>query len=69
MKLVDNARQCWRWFSMQAMALAIAIQGTWELLPPDLRSSVPDKVVPLVTVALLVSGIFGRLVDQTRGTK
>lgn len=64
MKLVDNWRAAWKWFSVQAMALAIAVQATWANLPPDLKHSVPDAYVTYGTLALLALGIIGRLVSQ-----
>lgn len=64
MKLVDDWKSCWRWFSTQAMAWAIAIQGAWELCPPDLRVGVPPKLVTVITLVLLVLGLVGRLVKQ-----
>jgi hypothetical protein len=64
MKLVDGARRAWRWFSVQCMALALALQGTWELMPDDLRSGIPPRAVTIITLALLVLGIFGRLLKQ-----
>lgn len=65
MKLVDNARDAWRWFSVQAMALAVAIEGAWLAIPPDLKSRIPETWVDAVTMGLLVLGIFGRLVKQS----
>lgn len=64
MKLVEDFKSAWRWFSVQAMALAIAIQGTWEVLPPDMKSDIPPKLVTYVTLGLLVLGVAGRLVKQ-----
>jgi uncharacterized protein YecE (DUF72 family) len=64
MKLVDDARSAWRWFSVQAMVLAGAVQMIWLQLPPDLKASVPDAWITYGTIALLVVGTFGRLVDQ-----
>ena len=68
MKLVENAKQAWRWFSVQAMALATAIQATWAMLDADMRAVVPynDVVVPALTGLLLAFGIAGRLVDQSK---
>lgn len=65
MKLVDNARDAWRWFSVQAMALAVAIEGAWLAIPPDLKSRIPETWVDALTMGLLVLGIFGRLVKQS----
>ena len=62
--MVDDARNAWKWFSVHAMAWAIAIQGAWELCPPDLRAGVPPKLVTVITLVLLVLGLVGRLVKQ-----
>jgi hypothetical protein len=64
MKLVKDARSAWRWWSVQSMALAVAVQGAWQMLPPDLAARVPDWIGTAATVAILVLGIVGRLVDQ-----
>lgn len=65
MKLVDDVRSAWRWISVQAMVAAGALQTAWEVLPPDLKSGIPPKLVTWITVGLLILGIAGRLVKQT----
>jgi hypothetical protein len=67
MKLVPNAKKAGSWFSMQAMALAAAIQGAWLATPPELQALVPADWVNYGTVAVLVLGAIGRVVDQGRG--
>lgn len=62
--LVDNAGSAWRWLSVQAMALAGAVQATWLALPDDLKTSIPANYVQYLTLALVVLGIGGRLVKQ-----
>jgi hypothetical protein len=69
MKLVDDARRCWRWISVQAMVVAAAIQGAWVFIPDDMRESFPKNWVQGVTAALLLFGIAGRLVVQTPPAK
>ena len=64
MKLVPEARRAWRWFSMQAMVASVALQGAWLALPADMKAAVPDRIVMIATIALLVMGVVGRLVDQ-----
>lgn len=64
MKFVDDAKQAWRWISVQCMAWAVAIQGAWEVCPDDLKAGLPPKLVTIVTVGLLVLGIVGRVVKQ-----
>lgn len=63
-RLIDEWRKAHRMLSVQAMALAGAIQTAWMLLPGDMKAAVPPTVVGWVSVALLVGGIVGRLVDQ-----
>lgn len=65
-RLVPEWRACWRMFSVQAMVLAGAIQGAWVFLPPEMIASIPDAWVRVITVALLVLGVVGRLVQQTK---
>lgn len=64
MKLVDDARKAWKWISVQAMALAGAIQVAWLSIPEDLKVSIPAKYVTVLTLCLLVLGIAGRVVKQ-----
>ena len=65
MKLDPNWRQSWRWLSMHAMTLALAVQGAWLAVPDDLRQVVPQWASYAVTGVLLVAGLLGRLVDQS----
>lgn len=67
MKLVSDWKQAYKWFSTQAMVGAISLQATWVNLPPDLKHSIPDKYVTYFTIAIMVFGVVGRLVDQGRG--
>lgn len=66
MRLIDNWRKAHRMLSVQAMALAAAIQGTWPLIPDDLKATLPPHLVHWVSIALLVAGIAGRLVSQDK---
>ena len=65
MKLDPNWRQSWRWLSMHAMTLALAVQGAWLAVPDDLRQVVPQWASYAITGVLLVAGLLGRLVDQS----
>ena len=64
MKFVDGIENAWKWFSVQAMALAGALQLVWIGLPDDLKASVPRNLITYITVALLALGVCGRLVQQ-----
>ena len=64
MTLISNWKGAWRMFSVQSMALAGILQGTWMALPASLISSVPGWLASTLTLSILVLGIFGRLVSQ-----
>lgn len=69
MQLIEEAKQAWRMLSMQAMAAGLALQGAWQAAPDDLKASVPHTWVSYATMALLVLGMLGRLVKQTKDTQ
>jgi hypothetical protein len=46
------------------MALATALQGGWLALPEDMKARVPADWVDALTIAVLVLGVIGRIVDQ-----
>lgn len=65
-RLIPQWRRAHRMFSVQAMVLASAIQGAWALMPDDLKAALPPQLVPIVSVALLLAGVAGRLVVQQK---
>jgi hypothetical protein len=65
-RLVEEWKSAWRWFSLQAMALTAAIQAAWGAMPDDLKQHFPAKAVSAVSIALLLLGIGGRLLKQKR---
>ncbi|MDM4768635.1 hypothetical protein [Solimonas sp. SE-A11] len=66
--LVPDWRECYRWFCMHAMLLSIALQGAWLELPDSMKADVPGWLVHAVTIAVLVLGMVGRVVDQVKPT-
>ncbi len=66
MKLIDDWKAAWRMWSVQSMAVATAIQGAWGAAPDDMRASLPHEWVQGITIALLVFGIVGRLIEQPK---
>lgn len=64
MKLVDNAKQWYKMFSIQANSLNLAFLGTWGLLPEKFQDVLPVPVVLGIAVSLLLLGTVGRLIKQ-----
>lgn len=63
-KLVEDWRKAWKWFSVNAMVAAAAIQGAWLQIPEDMKAHIPETLVSGATIALLVLGVAGRIVKQ-----
>lgn len=66
MKLVDNWRKLWKAFSVQAMALSLAVQTTWAAMPDDLKLYLPAGFGVYLASGLLVFGIAGRFLQQDK---
>lgn len=64
LKLVDDWRNARKWISVNCMALAATIQTTWALIPADMKTSISPDWITRATVALLVLGVIGRVVQQ-----
>jgi hypothetical protein len=64
MKLVEDWKQAWKWFSVQAMGFSVILLGAWEVLPSDLKATLPEDLVRLLAIGLLSLGIGGRMVQQ-----
>lgn len=64
MRLVKDWKRAHRWYSTQMQALAASLLAAWALVPSNLLDAVPDNVKKWVVVAIIVTGVIGRLVDQ-----
>ena len=66
MKLVDNAKDGWKWVSTWCFAAEIALLTTWEKLPNVFKESFSEGWVLTLGVVIAVVGILGRFIDQGR---
>lgn len=66
MKLVADWRKAWKWFSMQAFALIVAIPAVWVTLPDDVKAMMPSGWGPWVLTTIALCGMIGRMVDQNK---
>jgi hypothetical protein len=66
MKLVDDWKSAWKWFSVQLVAAATAVQLSVLAFPDGMRGWLPDWLTHVLAVVLLAAAVFGRLVDQKK---
>lgn len=64
LQFVEDWPMAWRWFSVNAMVLAAAMQGAWLQIPDDMKASIPSALVSYSTILLLMLGLLGRLLKQ-----
>ncbi len=65
MKLVENARQAWKWFSIQLAVVGGAIQGA-ILAFPGFRDWLGDELSHLAGIVMFAGIVLGRLVKQEK---
>lgn len=62
MRLIPDWRSAWRYISTRAMALSLAVTGSWLALPEDWRARLPDDLISWITIPTLIVGVVGRFV-------
>lgn len=65
MKLVDDARNWWRWHSTWIAAVMAALPLAWSELPDDLKAYIPEAWGPWIASGMFVVFMVGRLRKQT----
>lgn len=79
LQLISGWRSAWRFASVQlalfgsficslAVAFPDAILFAWNHVPPDLKTAIPPRFLPLIGVALFALSIFARIVHQPKAS-
>jgi hypothetical protein len=61
--LIAEWRQCYRWFSVQALALLAILPEAYETAP-QLQAALPPVWFHHLQAVLAVAAVFGRLAQQ-----
>jgi hypothetical protein len=65
MKLINNWQAAYKYFSVQAMALVLALHASYEALNAmGLADHIPAGLLGPASVVILIVGIVGRMIDQ-----
>lgn len=64
MRLISDWRNCWRYYSVQALVAIAALPAIWASLPYEAQMMLPEAWRPWLFSALAVSGVIGRVVSQ-----
>lgn len=74
-ELIENWRQCWRFWSVRLAAVGTALTGlliafpdaalyAWALMPVEFKAAIPPQYMPLIGVGVFVLSIVARLIRQ-----
>jgi hypothetical protein len=66
MRLTEDWKDAWKWFSVQLPVVNTAFLATWAVLPAKFQDILPIGVVIGIAVALLIAGVVGRVINQTK---
>jgi hypothetical protein len=66
MKLVENVKSAWKWYSVQALGVLAVVPMVWVDLPADIKSHIPDEWMPYVVSVIALGGLVGRLKAQSK---
>ena len=68
-ELISNWQDCWRWFSVQANSIGIAISSTYAIMYDQLKETIPANYMAAATAIVFLLGIIGRIANQTKVEK
>lgn len=66
MRLVENVKSAWKWYSVQALGVLAVVPMVWVELPADIKSHIPDEWMPYVVSVIALGGLVGRLKAQSK---
>lgn len=79
-RLIAYWREWWKLWSLRLGALGTAVSGiliaspdaalyVWNLMPSDLKATIPPDYTPFIGVFIFVMSMFARLVKQEKLNK
>lgn len=77
MKLIDNWKESWRFWSMRLAALGTAIATvlvaspeaaytTWSVLPQEVKEMLPPEWTPLIGIGIFACSMVARVIKQQK---
>lgn len=65
MNLIEDWKAAWKYLSVQANSIGLAISAAYAGLYDQLKADFPPKYMAALTGLVFVLGIVGRVVSQT----
>ena len=64
MKLVDDARDWWKWNSTHVVGVIIAFPYAWEQVPDQFKAMVPEWSLPIIGCVTFLAFLAARVRQQ-----
>lgn len=64
MKIVDDARDWWKWNSTHVAAMFAAMPIAWSQVPPEFKAYIPEAAMPLIGFVMFIGYMAARLRAQ-----
>ena len=64
MKLIDNWKNIWKWYSTHAVVIYTALVSYYAQMPAVDKASLPLWIIYLIQAVIVVSFVVGRLIKQ-----
>ena len=65
MKLVDDAKDWWKWNSVHVFAIVSALPAVWIQLPDEFKTSVPDWAFAPFGAVMFIAMVTARVRAQS----
>lgn len=66
LKLVQNWRSAWKWYSVHIMIVIVALPEIWSYFPQEFKDSLPPGALKYAMMFLGVSAILARMFSQEK---
>lgn len=66
LRLVQNWRSAWKWYSIHIMIVIVALPEIWSYFPQEFKDSLPPGVFKYAMMFLGVSAILARMFSQEK---
>ena len=66
LKLVQNWRSAWKWYSVHIMIVIVALPEIWSYFPQEFKDSLPPGTLKYSMMFLGVSAILARMFSQEK---
>ena len=68
MKLIENWKDCWKWYSTHATAVYMALAAYYVQLTPEMKADIPTWMLETGIAFAAVTFIVARIVKQGETT-